>query len=334
MDVGLKALCNKNTFSEITCSDVPKIIISTWAFQWWKMTSSGEIHKYKAQFVVCGDLQIGTNISAQALVKKFSSNKVPLIHVYNFVADSCSHSTSMTASLSAPTTTWMQCLMRNLRMLSDLDVEDDYTGYLGVDIIIQPDGTILMLQTGLIEQILTDCGLSNCSISLKVTPASDVLPLPHKDSAPFDHSFNYRSVLGKILCSLICSVQLHYHYQTINVQDSLLTPGFLMGLLSSASVAFSWALAIRGGWYPWLLCRCRLCRFVFFFWPERSQMCQISFWIGHHARRYSRLLGQQVTNQNCPFHFGGQVHFTLSQTLFVLLPLLFVLDEVTTSFLH
>ena len=89
-------------------------------------------------------------------------------------------------------------------MLPELDVEDDYTEYLGVDIVIQPDGTILMLQTGLIEQILTDCDLSD-STSLKVTPASDVLA-PLKDGPPFDHSFNYRSVLGKILYSLLCSM--------------------------------------------------------------------------------------------------------------------------------
>ena len=79
----------------------------------------------------------------------------------------------------------------------DLGVEDDYAGYLGVDIIMQQDNTILMRQTGLIERILVDLGLSS-SASSKVTPASDILA-PHKASPPFDQVFNYRSVLGKIM---------------------------------------------------------------------------------------------------------------------------------------
>ncbi|KAI2509575.1 hypothetical protein MHU86_4836 [Fragilaria crotonensis] len=79
----------------------------------------------------------------------------------------------------------------------DLGVEDDYAGYLGVDIITQADGSILMRQTGLIERILVDLNLSD-STSSKPTPASDILG-SHKDSPPFDHSFNYRSVLGKIM---------------------------------------------------------------------------------------------------------------------------------------
>ena len=62
---------------------------------------------------------------------------------------------------------------------------------------MQLDGTILMLQTGLIKRILTDLSLSD-SVSSKVTPASEILA-PNKDSPPVDHSFNYRSMLGKIM---------------------------------------------------------------------------------------------------------------------------------------
>ena len=80
----------------------------------------------------------------------------------------------------------------------DLGVEDDYAGYLGVDIIMQPDGTILMRQTGLIERILTDFGLSD-STSTKLTPAAEILG-PCKDSPPLDHTvINYRSSIGIIM---------------------------------------------------------------------------------------------------------------------------------------
>ena len=79
----------------------------------------------------------------------------------------------------------------------DLGVEDDYAGYLGVDIITQEDGSILMLQTGLIERVLVDFGLTD-STSSKVTPAAEILA-PHKSSTPFDEQFNYCSVLGKVM---------------------------------------------------------------------------------------------------------------------------------------
>ncbi|KAI2510177.1 hypothetical protein MHU86_4209 [Fragilaria crotonensis] len=94
----------------------------------------------------------------------------------------------------------------------DLDIEADYAGYLGVDIITQPDGTILMAQSGLIARILTDFGLSD-SASSKVTPASEVLG-PFKASPPFDEHFNYRSVLGKILyvsSNTRCEITLANH---------------------------------------------------------------------------------------------------------------------------
>ena len=79
----------------------------------------------------------------------------------------------------------------------DLGVEDDYAGYLGVDIIVQPDGSLLLCQTGLVERILVDFGLTD-STSIKVTPVSEILG-PFKSSAPFQDSFNYRSVVGKIM---------------------------------------------------------------------------------------------------------------------------------------
>ncbi len=79
----------------------------------------------------------------------------------------------------------------------DLGVEADYAGYLGVDIIAQPDGSLLLAQTGLIERILADSGLTD-STSTKATPVAEILG-PHKASAPFQDDYNYRSVIGKIM---------------------------------------------------------------------------------------------------------------------------------------
>ena len=79
----------------------------------------------------------------------------------------------------------------------DLSVEDDYAGSLGVDIIAQADGSLLLSQSDLISRILADFGLTG-STSTKVTPAAEILA-PHQSSAPFSDSYNYRSVLGKIM---------------------------------------------------------------------------------------------------------------------------------------
>jgi Reverse transcriptase (RNA-dependent DNA polymerase) len=94
----------------------------------------------------------------------------------------------------------------------DLGIEADYAGYLGVDLIKLPDGTMLMSQTGLIERIIADFGLSD-SASSKPTPAAEVLG-PFKSSPPFEEVFNYRSVLGKILyvsSNTRCEITLANH---------------------------------------------------------------------------------------------------------------------------
>jgi hypothetical protein len=94
----------------------------------------------------------------------------------------------------------------------DLGIEADYAGYLGVDIIAQPDGTLLMSQTGLIERILVDFGLTD-SASTKITPAAEILG-PFKASPPLEDTYNYRSVLGKILyvsSNTRCEITLANH---------------------------------------------------------------------------------------------------------------------------
>jgi hypothetical protein len=94
----------------------------------------------------------------------------------------------------------------------DLGIEADYAGYLGVDLIKLPDGSMLMSQTGLIECILTDLSLKD-SASSKITPAADILG-PFKASPRFEESFNCWSVLGKILyvsSNTRCEITLANH---------------------------------------------------------------------------------------------------------------------------
>jgi hypothetical protein len=85
--------------------------------------------------------------------------------------------------------------LRNLWF--DLDVEDEYAGYLGISLVCEPSGCIHMTQTGLIDRILVDANLFNSSKTKKVPPAG--LLGPCHDSAPFSLPWNYRSVICKLM---------------------------------------------------------------------------------------------------------------------------------------
>jgi hypothetical protein len=79
----------------------------------------------------------------------------------------------------------------------DLDEEDDYAGYLGIELKRQPDGSIHLLQTGLIERIIADLDLSN-SPKTKETPSAGPLGACLQ-SSPLRVPWNYRSIIGKLM---------------------------------------------------------------------------------------------------------------------------------------
>ena len=71
--------------------------------------------------------------------------------------------------------------------------------FLGVNIDRKEDGTIHLTQPHLISQILKDLKLDDERTTTRKTPtASTKLISIHSDSVPFDDSFNYRSVIGKL----------------------------------------------------------------------------------------------------------------------------------------
>ena len=92
----------------------------------------------------------------------------------------------------------------------DLQVEDSVAGFLGVHIdrYSEKDENgidvkfIRLLQTGLIDRIITALGLDTNATGVK-TPAP-TSPLPRDlDGEPFDHTFNYASVVG--MCMYLCN---------------------------------------------------------------------------------------------------------------------------------
>lgn len=78
-----------------------------------------------------------------------------------------------------------------------LEDQGNVQDYLGIRITTDPSSkTITMLQTGLIESIIHDVGLTNTS-NTKTTPADCILHCDPTNASRHD-SWNYRSVLGKL----------------------------------------------------------------------------------------------------------------------------------------
>ena len=81
----------------------------------------------------------------------------------------------------------------------DITIEGDLADFLGVNIDRKEDGSIHLTQPNLIQQILKDLRLDGEEIKPKSTPAaSSKLLSRHSTSKPFDRSFDFRSVIGKL----------------------------------------------------------------------------------------------------------------------------------------
>jgi hypothetical protein len=81
----------------------------------------------------------------------------------------------------------------------NVTVEGDLEDFLGINVDRRKDGTMNLTQPHLIDQILKDLRLEDENVTAKDTPASSSKTLRrHTDSEPFDGSFNYRSVIGKL----------------------------------------------------------------------------------------------------------------------------------------
>lgn len=75
----------------------------------------------------------------------------------------------------------------------DITDEGDIQDFLGVNITMKEDGTIHLTQSHLIDQIVSDLGLSKDNVKTKRTPAMSFNILRRdEDGKDFDKSFNYR----------------------------------------------------------------------------------------------------------------------------------------------
>eukprot|EP00978_Attheya_sp_CCMP212_P009975 scaffold23904_cov62-Attheya_sp.AAC.2 len=81
----------------------------------------------------------------------------------------------------------------------DITVEGNIQDFLGININHWKDGTVHLMQPHLIANILRDLNIDKPNTMTKTTPASSSKILfRHSDSEPFDKSFEYRLVIGKL----------------------------------------------------------------------------------------------------------------------------------------
>ena len=103
--------------------------------------------------------------------------------------------------LAGPNAKEIECIIEELQSKAKLaiTVEGDLADFLGVSIDRRTDGTIHLSQPHLIDQILKDLRMDGDNVKPRSTPAaSSKLLSRHTKSKPFDNSFNYRSIIGKL----------------------------------------------------------------------------------------------------------------------------------------
>lgn len=89
--------------------------------------------------------------------------------------------------------------VKQMMNVLDITIEGTLTDFLGVNIDRRSDNSIKLSQPRLVDQILQDLKLDQENVNTCETPAlSSKLLSRHQDSRPFDNSFNYRSVIGKL----------------------------------------------------------------------------------------------------------------------------------------
>ena len=103
------------------------------------------------------------------------------------------------AGIAAPEEKDIENLVEELRNEGfDLEMEGDFSTYLGIGIKESEDGTRCMTQKGLIERIIETTGMTDCNPNK--TPASTVALGSDKEGEPWDQlQWNYASVVGMLL---------------------------------------------------------------------------------------------------------------------------------------
>ena len=103
------------------------------------------------------------------------------------------------AGIAAPKSEDVDKFVEELRAEGfDLEIEGEFTEYLGIGIEELPDGSRHMTQSGLIEKIIKTTKMTDCNPNW--TPTTQVPLGSDPDGELFDNvDFNYASVVGMLL---------------------------------------------------------------------------------------------------------------------------------------
>ncbi len=100
--------------------------------------------------------------------------------------------------IAGPDKAKIDLTIRQIQAQLNITVEGDIRDFLGINIERKGD-SYTMTQPQLIKKILKDLNLDQPNVKAKDIPmASSKILHRHQDSAKFDNSFNYRSVIGKL----------------------------------------------------------------------------------------------------------------------------------------
>ena len=102
--------------------------------------------------------------------------------------------------LAGPEKSEVDQIIREMKEIKlNITDEGNVEDFLGVNIEKLDDGTIKLSQPHLIDQILSDMKMSDDKVKVKDTPApSSTILRRFPKSKPFDRSFHYRSIIGKL----------------------------------------------------------------------------------------------------------------------------------------
>ena len=102
------------------------------------------------------------------------------------------------AGLAAPNRSIIEEFVQELKDLNfDLQIENEFSEYLGIGIEQLPDGSRHMTQKGLIKKILLATDMENCKPNW--CPAKSLALGSDPDGEPFNENFSYSSVVGMLL---------------------------------------------------------------------------------------------------------------------------------------
>ena len=102
--------------------------------------------------------------------------------------------------LAGPSKKKIESIIEQIKATSlKITREGDIKDFLGINILKRDDGSIKLTQPCSTDQILKDLKLDNNNLKIKGTPSkvSQILNSGRKET-PFDNSFQYRSVIGKL----------------------------------------------------------------------------------------------------------------------------------------